>query len=137
MKFGLINMLLRWLLIAGVLLATYNPSGRSFAHWVGQSDTALSFRLALGFLLASALAFFVQLTFRSLGYPGVSILAITITTVAVSLVQLGLVTPVTSAQWITFGQLVVATALTIGVSWSSIRTRLAGQVDSDDVSKRL
>jgi hypothetical protein len=137
MKFGLTNMLLRWLLIAGVLLATYNPSGRSFAHWAGQSDTALSFRLALGFLLVSALAFFVQLTFRSLGYPGVSILAITLTTVAVSLVQLGLVTPATSAQWITFAQLVVATALTVGVSWSSIRTRLAGQVDSDDVSKRL
>ena len=137
MKFGLINMLLRWLLIAGVLFATYNPSGRSFVHWVGTSEAPLSLRLALGFLLAAGLAFFVQLTFRSLGYPGVWMLTIIVTTVSASLVQLGVITPVSSAQWITFVQLALATALTVGVSWSAIRTRVAGQVDSDDVSKRL
>lgn len=137
MKFGVINMLLRWLLIGGVLFAAYNPSGRSFVHWVRGSAAPLSFRLALGFLLAAGLAFFVQLTFRSLGTPGVWILAIIVTTVATSLVQLRLVTPVTSAEWIFFVQLALVTALTIGVSWSSIRTRVAGQVDSDDVSKRV
>ena len=137
MKFGFTNILLRWLLIAGVLLATYNPSGRSFVHWAGASTAPLSFRLALGFVLAAAIAFFVQLTFRSLGYPGVGVLATIVATVGTSLVQLRLVTPATSAQWIVFVQLAFATALTIGVSWSSIRTRVAGQVDSDDVSKRL
>lgn len=137
MKFGLTNILLRWLLIAGVLFATYNSSGRSFVHWVGSSGAPLSFRLALGFLLAAAIAFFVQLTFRSLGYPGVWMLATIVTTVGTSLVQLRIVSPANPAQWITFVQLALATALTIGVSWSAIRTRVAGQVDSDDVSKRL
>ena len=117
MKFGLVNMLLRWLLIAGVLLATYNSSGRSFAHWVRHSELALSVRLALGFVLAAAIAFFIQLTFRSLGYPGVGVLTVIVVTVATSLLQLGVITPVTSAQWITFDQLALATALTIGVSW--------------------
>ncbi len=137
MKFGFTNVLLRWLLITGVLFATYNSSGRSFVHWAGASEAPLSFRLALGFILAAALAFFVQLTFRSLGYPGVWMLAAIVTTVWTSLVHLQFVTPTTSAQWVTFVQLGLATALTIGVSWSSIRTRVAGQVDSDDVSKRL
>lgn len=137
MKFGLVNMLLRWLLIAGVLFATYNPSGRSFVHWAGNTEAPVSLRLALGFLLAAGLAFFVQLTFRSLGYPGVWMLGIIVTTVATALVQLRVVAPATPAQWITYVQLALATALTVGVSWSAIRTRVAGQVDSDDVSKRL
>lgn len=137
MKFGLVNLLLRWLLIAGVMLATYNPSGRSFAHWVLQSELPWSARMALGLVLVAALAFFVQLTFRSLGYPGVSILTITMTTIATSLVDLDVIKPGTREEWVLFIQLIVATALTIGVSWSSIRTRFAGQVDSDDVSKRL
>lgn len=136
MKFGFVSMLVRWLMIMGVITAIYNPSGRSFLHWAVQGTAPLSLRLAVGSLLLAALAYCWRLSVRALGPIGVLMLAVLLAVAATALVDIGLVEPRGRAAVIAYLQAIVSTGLTIGVSWSALRTRISGQIDSDDISRR-
>jgi hypothetical protein len=135
-KFGFASLAARWLLIMGVITALYNPSGRSFAHWAAATEAPLSLRLAVGSLLLAALAYFARLSVRALGPIGVLILAALLAVSAAAAVDLGLVRLAGGAAVVGFLQALLASGLTVGVSWSALRTRISGQVDSDDISRR-
>jgi hypothetical protein len=51
-------------------------------------------------------------------------------------VDIGLVQPQGKAAMIAYLQAIITTGLTVGVSWSALRTRISGQIDSDDISRR-
>jgi hypothetical protein len=136
MKFGFASLLVRWLLIMGVITALYNPSGRSFLHWAVDTAAPLSLRLAVGSLLLAALAYFFRLSFRALGPVGVLMLTALLAVLAAAAVNVGLVRLEGRAATVAFLQVLLASGLTVGVSWSALRTRISGQVDSDDISGR-
>lgn len=137
MKFGLYSIFLRWLLVAGIVFATYNPSGRSFFHWAPEADVDFSLKLAVGLVLLTANLTLLNLALRSLGYIGTFLVAISTISIAVTLERLELVRLETRDSLVLYIILFLTLALTLGVCWSAIRTRISGQVDSDDISKRL
>jgi hypothetical protein len=136
-KFGVKSIVMRWLVVAGCLLATYNPSGRSFWHWIQSSDAALSVKLSIGLILIAGNYLFVRLTLRSLGWVGALMLAACVSASAWMLVNVGVVRIVSAAGWQAYVLIAVSVGLSIGVCWSAIRTRFSGQIDSDDISRRL
>lgn len=137
MKFGFYSILLRWLLIATVIFGTYNPSGRSFFHWALESDVDLSLKLSVGLVLLALNLTFVQLTFRALGTIGFLLLATCMISIAFTLIKLEFVSLYTWELIQLYIILFLTLALTIGVCWSAIRTRISGQVDSFDITRRI
>jgi hypothetical protein len=136
LKFGFVSMLVRWFMIMGVLTAIYNPSGRSFVHWAVEGTAPLSLRVAVGSVLLARLAYCYRLSVRALGPIGVLMLAALLAVMATALVDIGLIQPQGRAAMIAYLQAIITTGLTVGVSWSALRTRISGQIDSDDISRR-
>jgi hypothetical protein len=136
LKFGFVSMLVRWFMIMGVLTAIYNPSGRSFVHWAVEGTAPLSLRVAVGSVLLAMLTYCYRLSVRALGPIGVLMLAALLAVRATALVDIGLIQPQGRAAMIAYLQAIITTGLTVGVSWSALRTRISGQIDSDDISRR-
>lgn len=137
MQFGLINVVVRWLFTLGLMFGCYNPSGRSYVHWVLGASASPAVQIFVGCLIATAFLVLAGATLRSLGYPGLVALGVLLVALAGTLVQVGLVDPGSRLQVVVAAQALLATGLTIGLCWSALRARISGQVDSDDVSKRI
>ncbi len=131
--FGPVNFLLRWLSTLFLVFATYNPSGRSFYHWANGGEAPATMVAVVGILLFAGYVFLIRSTWRSIKPLGVLLLAIFLTFFNVMLVDLGIVA--VSAEWVVAVMCLasISTVLAVGVSFSAIRARLSGQIDSDDV----
>jgi len=136
-KFGFYSVFLRWFLVAGIILATYNPSGRSYYHWVTTSDVEISLKISVGLFLFAVNLMFIRLTFRAIGYYGVALLSVVVISIGITLPRIGWVTLETWPIFQLYILIFFSFIVTLGVSWSALRQRLSGQVDSDDVSHRL
>jgi hypothetical protein len=137
MQFGLMNLFVRWLATLALMFSFYNPSGRSFVHWAADGTAPGSVRIFVGSVLITGFLILGGATIRSLGYPGLVVLVTILAVLGGTLLDLGLVDSARRAEVIVALQVLVASGLTIGLSWSALRARLSGQVDSDDVSRRL
>ncbi len=133
--FGPVNFLLRWLFTMLLVFSTYNPSGRSFYHWAIGGDAPGALAASLGIAMLAGYIFLIRSMLRSMKSGGVALVAVFLLLFNIMLVDLGLVT--VSGGWVVtvMTQVSVATLLTIGLSFSAIRARLAGQIDSDDVGR--
>ncbi len=130
--------LLRVLFAALLVFATYNPSGKSYYHWlegVVQRDVETSVPLLAlaGILLLIGWTIFLRATGRSLGAFGLILAIAFISTIMWLIVDLGWLNldSVTTLTWI--GEVVLSFVLAIGISWSHIRRRMTGQIDVDEV----
>jgi len=133
--FGPLNFLLRWLVTLFLVFATYNPSGRSFYHWAVSGNAPWTIVAVVAIALVAAFMFLLRSTWRSIKPFGTFLLAIFLGLFNLMLVNLGVVT-VTGGWVITVMILLsISTLLAVGVSFSAIRARLAGQIDSDDVGR--
>ena len=133
--FGPLNFLLRWLVTLFLVFATYNPSGRSFYHWAvgGEAPSTIVAVVVIG--LAACYNFLMRSTWRSIKPFGTILVAIFLGLFNLMLVDLGIVN-VTGGWVISVMVLIsISTLLAVGVSFSAIRARLAGQIDSDDVGR--
>ncbi len=120
-----------------LVIATYNPSGWSYGHWLFESLPQLTPALAVaGLLLLGGWLFFLSSTFRSLGRIGIVFGVALLAT---------LVWLLSSWGWIDLGNfravswvllLMAAVLLAVGVSGSHWRRRISGQADVDDVDDR-
>jgi hypothetical protein len=137
MQFGLMNLFVRWLATLALMFSFYNSSGRSFVHWAADGTAPGSLRIFVGSVLITGFLILGGATIRSLGYPGLVVLVTILAVLGGTLLDLGLVDSARRAEVIVALQVLVASGLTIGLSWSALRARLSGQVDSDDVSRRL
>lgn len=134
-EFGFGAWLVRWLGAMFLVLATYNPSGYSFWHWIaatGSENASIKVLAALAMLLVYII--YLRATIRSMGPIGIGL----VVAMLGSLVWL-----LGDFEFIDIGQPPVldvalltmfATLLSIGISWSHMRSRLSGQIDSDDVT---
>lgn len=123
----------RWLLAMFIVLATYNPSGYSYFHWIfeGSSEHWLG-KILVGFALAIAYATFFLAARRSLGGVGMVMWGALFVGIEWFLVRF--FEPLTTETVVTMALIVIASVLGIGVSWSYIRVRLSGQIDTNDVT---
>lgn len=132
MSFGYSSFLVRWLVALFLVLATYNPSGYSYVHWMQEFSTELwPFKALAGLLLIVLYGLYGLATLRALGAAGISLITLLSAAALWVLADLGLFSAFDPTMIV---MIAVATVLAIGVSWSHIRQRLSGQVDSNDVS---
>jgi hypothetical protein len=136
--FGMGGFFLRLILALIVVFATYNPEGTSYYHWVYEdlaNFTAL--KAFIGVILLIGWIILLRATFGSLGFIGV-ILAIAFFGLAIWLIidVMGLSTDNQRVITYIIG-VMIACVLSIGVSWSHVRRRLTGQIDTDTVDRDI
>ncbi len=121
---------------------TFNPTGFSWFHWtikpmIDAPTSALStlnpIKVLAGIVLAAAWWFFLQASQRSLGVVGAFFILAGFATFFWLLSWAKIFTPGSSAAVAHLTLIVVALILGIGLSWSRVKRRVTGQVDTDQV----
>ena len=134
-SFGFRRFVARWLAAMLLVLATYNPSGYSYYHWVGGLDgDNWILKLLVGVVLAILYATFGLATQRSLGRLGIAGWLVFFAVVTWTIIDNGLVRIAGSGTVATILLVNLANLLAIGVSWSYVRARLSGQADTNNVT---
>lgn len=134
--FGWDGFLLRFVFAIIVVFSTYNPEGTSYYHWV--YDAIPEFSVLKGFvgiIILIAWIILIRATLGSLGTIGI-ILAAAFFGLAIWLVidVIGLSTD--NSRIISYIiEIMLASVLSIGVSWSHVRRRITGQVDTDELDR--
>ena len=129
------DFLWRWLAAILLVLATYNPSGHSFVHWVFESlgeQNLGALHFLVGVILVAGWAAFLVATGNSLGSLGTFIGAALVIGCIWLLAELGLVHADSTSAIVWLSLIALATLLAIGMSWSHIWRRLSGQLEVDD-----
>lgn len=131
-----VGILLRFLMAIILVFTTYNPDGFSYFHWVRDNlQDGLPLKLFAGVLLLIGWTIFIRATLRSLGAFGLILAVAFFGTLIWLIVYYGLV-PADSVKALTYIVLVILCGvLATGVSWSHIRRRISGQVDTDDIEE--
>lgn len=131
--FGLVNFFLRLIFTFFLVFATYNPSGRSFYHWMHQGEAPATIIMVVAISIFAAYGFLIRATWRSIKPLGALLIVIFLLLFNIMLVDIGVVG--ISQDWVpkVMALSSFAVLLAIGVSFSAIRARLSGQIDSDDV----
>jgi hypothetical protein len=136
-SFGLSGLTVRWLWALFLVLATYNPSGHSYLHWLFDStDPRWSLKVLLGMMLCIANLAFLLASLRSLGLIGMASAMVFFVTLVWVLLDQGYLHDLSFWTWVTLALVLLGSVLAIGVSWSYIRSRLSGQTDTNDVTLR-
>lgn len=134
-SFGIQGFVIRWLMAMFLVVATYNPSGYSYYHWVvdlGSGDWLL--KALLGIVLVILYATFGLATLRSLGRIGVAAWLLFFVSITWLMIDIGLIRIASSGTVVTIVLAVLANVLAVGLSWSYVRARLSGQTDTNDVT---
>ena len=131
---GWLGFVLRFVAGLVLVLASYNPDGYSYYDWVAKDFPSISaFQAFVGVAMIVGWAIYIRAAIRSLGIIGLSLATVFFGTLLWLVVDMGLV-PVDNIRVITYLILVLlALVLSTGLSWSHIRRRLSGQMDTDDV----
>jgi len=130
--FSIGSFFLRFLFAIALVFLTYNPSGYSWVGWL-QSDVAIVYKAATGIVLLIGWIMFLRATWRSLGPIGTT-LAVAFFGILIWLfIEWGFFALDDTAviQWIVL--FVLTGVLAVGMSWSHVRRKMSGQVDTDEI----
>jgi hypothetical protein len=127
---------LRFLASLVLVLATYNPSGHSYIHWISGSLPHLEpVQAVAGIALLGIWIFFVTATWRALGTVGVIIGLAFFAALVWLFTSMGWFS-LTNQSAITWAALVmVACVLTIGLCWALFQRRITGQTIVEEVKR--
>ncbi len=135
-SFGWDGFLLRFVFSIILVFATYNPEGVSYYHWALETLPDFSVLKAfIGVIILIGWIILIRATFGSLGFIGI-ILAAAFFGLAIWLVVdvIGLSTD--NFRVVSYIILILlASVLSIGVSWSHVRRRISGQLDTDEIER--
>ena len=124
------GILIRVAVAVALVLATYNPTGYSFYHWLSDPPPGVSaIKALLGVSLLIAWVVCLRTVHVALGWLGVILgvaLLATLVWVFVDMKWINLASP-SAAAWLAL--LILGVILGIGLSWSLVRARLTGQVE--------
>ena len=136
--FGWDKFIVRFIFALVVVFSTYNPEGYSYFHWIYEDLPAFSVLKAfIGVILLICWIILIRATLGSLGAIGI-LLAAAFFGLAIWLLidVFGLSTD--SFRVVAYIiSIMLASVLSIGISWSHIRRRLSGQVDTDEIDRDL
>src|SRR5271154_1818287 len=91
-SFGIQRFITRWLAAVFMVLATYNPSGYSYFHWVSTPDVDdWVLKLLVGVVLVILYATFGLATQRSLGRLGIAAWLLFFAVVTWTMIDFGLI----------------------------------------------
>ena len=135
-EFNAVSFLVRLAFAVVLVLVTYNSSGYSYFHWLKadlESSSVGPMHFLAGMVLIIGWTIYVRATSHSLGVIGMLLAAGFIGGLVWALVDFGILAAksATAISWIALVSLAVL--LAIGMSWSHIRRRLTGQVDTDEL----
>ncbi len=135
-NFGLNHFFVRFVCALIVVFATYNPEGLSYYHWAVERLSEFSVLKAfIGVILLVGWIILIRATLGSLGTIGI-LLSIAFFGLAIWLIIDVLGLSADNAHVISYIiQLMLAGVLSIGVSWSHVRRRISGQVDTDELDR--
>ena len=130
--------LLRLLAAAVLVFSTYNPSGKSYYHWLSENLSSPTPLLALaGILLLIGWTIYLRATVRSLGAFGLFLASAFFGVLIWMMMDWGWISAdsIESMSWIF--ECILCGVLAVGISWSHIRRRMTGQIDVDEVEGDL
>jgi hypothetical protein len=137
-RFGWDSFIVRFIFAVVVVFSTYNPEGVSYYHWVQEEFPSITVVKALiGVVLLIGWVILIRATMGSLGAIGI-LLAVAFFGLLIWLIVdvIGLDTQ--SFRVVSYIVLImIASVLSIGVSWSHVRRRISGQVDTDEVERDI
>ena len=124
------GVIVRIVLAIALVLASYNPSGHSFYHWLTEPPAGITaIKGLLGVVLLIGWAVSLRTVHVALGALGVILgvaLLAALAWVFVGQRWLDLNTP-SAVAWLAL--LILGTVLGLGLSWSLIRARFTGQLE--------
>lgn len=136
-EFSILGLIWRFVGSLILVLATYNPSGVSYYHWVREYRELEGGSLGpehfvVGMLLVIGWAVMFVAAQRSLGTVGMILGAALIAGVVWLLADFGImsVDSVSALTWIVL--IGLALLLSVGLAWSHLWRRLTGQYEVDD-----
>lgn len=133
-RFSAADFIIRFLFALALVLGTYNPSGKSYSHWLIGNFSEFSAVMALaGVTLLIGWAIFLNSTFRALGTLGVVLGMAFFGCVVWVMIDNGIISTEGNnvVAWIIL--VLIAAILAVGMSWSHLRRRWSGQQDVDDI----
>lgn len=118
-----------------LVLATYNPSGWSYVHWVqnGFSNSGLGpEHFVVGVLVLIGWVILLTATQRSMGTFGLVLEALLFGGLVWLLIDFGIlrIDSVSEFTWVIL--IILSVMLAIGLSWSHVWRRLTGQFEVDE-----
>ena len=134
-EFDWMGFLLRLAATLVLVLATYNPSGWSFAHWLqnGFSNSGLGPEdFVVGVIILIGWVILLTATQRSMGTLGLILEALFFGGLVWLMIDFGILSidSVTEFSWVIL--IILSDMLAIGLSWSHVWRRLTGQFEVDD-----
>jgi hypothetical protein len=135
------GLLFRMLGALVLVYATFNPTGRSYFHWVvapligmgAPTGGSSALKFLVGVLLVIGWVVVLQATRRSIGLTGAFLALALCGGLIWLLVEQHVVSPTGSAAIAHIALVAIALVLGVGMSWSLVSRRLTGQVDTDQV----
>ncbi len=135
-SFGWDGFLLRFVFAILLVFTTYNPEGVSYYHWISEALPDFTvIKAFVGVIILIGWIILIRATLGSLGFIGI-VLAAAFFGLAIWLIVdvLGLSTDNIRVISYLVG-IMLASVLSIGVSWSHVRRRITGQVDTDEIER--
>lgn len=122
---GFTGFLTRWLLSIAVVFAVYNVRGHSLYHvWLTENDFQLSLKVLSTMLILLALVVIIRATLHAINLVGLVVLTAIVATVVWVLSDYEFVTVTGEALTIYFAQIVLATALGLGMTLGKVQRQL-------------
>lgn len=137
-SFGWDSFSVRFIFAVIVVFLSYNPEGYSYFHWVRTDFPSITAIMAFaGVLLLIGWVILVRATLGSLGLFGI-ILAAAFFGILIWLVIDIFDLDAANFRFISYIiEIMIASVLSIGVSWSHVRRRVSGQLDTDELDRDL
>lgn len=122
---------MRIVLAIALVLLTFNPSGWSFYHWISAPPPGLTAEKAFaGIALLIGWIICLRTAFLAFGWLGVVLCAALLGAFVWVLIDLRVLQSLGSTAMIWIGLIIVGAILGIGLSWSLIRARTTGQIET-------
>jgi hypothetical protein len=119
----------RMVFAVALVLLTFNPSGHSLYHWLGEAQVSLAAKAFVGMLLLVGWVGCIRTAFIALGTLGLVLGVALFGTAVWFLVDAGVlsVSNMSSLSWVVL--VVLGLLLGVGLSWSLVRARATGQIE--------
>ena len=121
-----------------VVFCTYNSEGYSYYHWATEDFSTFNvYKAFAGVILLIGWVILIRATIGSLGAIGLT-LAVAFFGLLIWLIFDVFSLTADNARAISYiVEIMIASVLSIGVSWSHIRRRISGQVDTDELDRDI
>lgn len=112
-----------------LVFISYNPSGLSYFHWVGNALPNITpLMIFLGLTLAVGWVLYIRFTLQSLRIWGVALLLVFFSSFVWLLLDWNLINANSSSSISYIALVVISVVLGIGMYWGHIQRRISGQL---------